>query len=313
MGAGVTDSHLPVMLEEAVEALRVRPDGFYVDATFGRGGHSGAILERLGPDGRLLAMDRDPQACDVGRHRFGEDQRFRIEHAAFSSLQRVVASVDRVGRVDGVLFDLGVSSPQFDEPSRGFSLQADGPLDMRMDPTSGISAADWISDAEESEIARVLKELGEERHARRVARAIVRAREESPIETTGRLAGVVESVLPRPHGPAGRLHPATRTFMAIRIHVNHELSEVEQVLPQALEVLAPAGRLAVISFHSLEDRIVKRFLRAEARPQPDPLSMMEPPAARIRLCGKPVRASESETAANPRARSAVLRVAERVG
>ncbi len=313
MGGGVTDSHLPVMLEEAVEALRVRPDGFYVDGTFGRGGHSGAILERLGPDGRLLAMDRDPQACDVGRRRFGDDQRFRIEHAAFSTLEQVVASAGRVGRVDGVLLDLGVSSPQFDEPSRGFSLQADGPLDMRMDPTSGISAADWLAGAEEGEIARVLKELGEERHARRIAREIVRAREESPIETTGRLSDIVESVVPRPHGPAGRLHPATRTFMAIRIHVNHELSEIEQVLPQVLEVLAPMGRLAVISFHSLEDRIVKRFLRAEARPQPDPLSMMEPPPARIRLCGKPVRASETETAANPRARSAVLRVAERVG
>lgn len=312
-GEKVSGGHLPVLPAEAIEALRVRADGFYVDATFGRGGHSAAIVQRLGAEGRLLALDRDPQACQAAWRRFGEDRRFRIEHASFTRLQALLEATGQLGRVDGVLFDLGVSSPQFDDQARGFSLQADGPLDMRMDPGSGVSAADWLAVAEEREITQVLRDLGEERHARRIARAIVSGRQQAPIATTGRLAAIVESVLPRRPGPAGRLHPATRTFMAIRIHVNRELAELEQVLPQAVEALAPYGRLVVISFHSLEDRIVKRFMRAQARPQPDPLSLMEPPPARLKLCGKPVHAGEAEVAANPRARSAVLRVAEKVG
>lgn len=310
---GMTGSHKPVLLDKVTQALRIRGDGVYVDATFGRGGHSGAVLERLGPSGRLFAFDKDPQACHAAWRRFGGDPRFRIERGSFTGLADSLRREGVAGVVDGLLFDLGVSSPQLDDPERGFSLQSDGPLDMRMDPDSGTSAADWLAEAEVGDIVRVLRELGEERHARRIAAAIVRARAEAPIRTTGRLADVVMSVVPRQRGPAGRIHPATRTFMALRIHVNGELSDLERVLPLALDVLAAGGRLAVISFHSLEDRIVKRFMRREARPEPDPLSLIEPPPARLKLCGKAVRAEAAEIADNPRARSAVLRVAEKVG
>jgi 16S rRNA (cytosine1402-N4)-methyltransferase len=302
--------HAPVLLGEVLEALAVRPDGFYVDATFGRGGHSRAVLERLGERGTLLAIDRDPQAVAAAREQLGADPRAQIVHAPFSSLSEVLAGTGR--EADGILLDLGVSSPQLDDAARGFSFLRDGPLDMRMDPGCGESAAQWLAQAGEREIAMVIARLGEDRYARRIARAIVAARAEAPIDTTGRLADVVSRAVPtREPGK----HPATRTFQALRIHVNRELEELEQVLPQAVGSLAPGGRLAVISFHSLEDRMVKRFLRRAAQDDPAWAGLPAVPAharATLRLVGRAVFPSEEEVAANPRARSAVLRTAERV-
>jgi 16S rRNA (cytosine1402-N4)-methyltransferase len=302
--------HAPVLLGEVLDALAVRPDGFYVDATFGRGGHSRAVLERLGERGTLLAIDRDPQAVAAAREQLGADPRAQIVHAPFSSLSEVLAGTDR--KADGILLDLGVSSPQLDDAARGFSFLRDGPLDMRMDPGCGESAAQWLAQAGEREIAMVIARLGEDRYARRIARAIVAARAEAPIDTTGRLADVVSRAVPtREPGK----HPATRTFQALRIHVNRELEELEQVLPQAVGSLAPGGRLAVISFHSLEDRMVKRFLRRAAQDDPAWAGLPAVPAharATLRLVGRAVFPSEEEVAANPRARSAVLRTAERV-
>jgi 16S rRNA (cytosine1402-N4)-methyltransferase len=302
--------HAPVLLGEVLDALAVRPDGFYVDATFGRGGHSRAVLERLGERGTLLAIDRDPQAVAAAREQLGADPRAQIVHAPFSGLSEVLAGTDR--KADGILLDLGVSSPQLDDAARGFSFLRDGPLDMRMDPGCGESAAQWLAQAGEREIAMVIARLGEDRYARRIARAIVAARAEAPIDTTGRLADVVSRAVPtREPGK----HPATRTFQALRIHVNRELEELEQVLPQAVGSLAPGGRLAVISFHSLEDRMVKRFLRRAAQDDPAWAGLPAVPAharATLRLVGRAVFPSEEEVAANPRARSAVLRTAERV-
>jgi len=302
--------HAPVLLGEVLEALSVRADGFYVDATFGRGGHSRAILARLGERGTLLAIDRDPQAVAAARAQLGADPRAMIVHAPFSRLSEVLTATGR--KADGILLDLGVSSPQLDDAARGFSFLRDGPLDMRMDPASGESAAQWLARSDEREIATVIARLGEDRFARRIARAIVAARAEQPIETTGRLAEVVARAVPtREPGK----HPATRTFQALRIHVNRELEELEQVLPQAVEALAPGGRLAVISFHSLEDRMVKRFLRRAAQDDPAWAGLPAVPEharATLRLVGKAVFPGEAEVAANPRARSAVLRAAERV-
>jgi len=307
---GGAAGHAPVLLGEALEALAVRPDGFYVDATFGRGGHSRALLEQLGERGTLLAIDRDPQAVAAARAQFGADPRATIVHAPFSRLGEVLGDAGRPA--DGILLDLGVSSPQLDDAARGFSFLRDGPLDMRMDPGSGESAAQWLARAGEREIAMVIARLGEDRFARRIARAIVDARSVAPIETTGRLAEVVSRAVPtREPGK----HPATRTFQALRIHVNRELEELEEVLPQAVEWLAPGGRLAVISFHSLEDRMVKRFLRRAAQDDPAWAGLPAIPAqarAKLRLVGRAVFPSEEEVAANPRARSAVLRAAERV-
>lgn len=303
--------HVPVLLQEALEALNPCPDGIYLDATFGRGGHSRAILDRLGPAGRLVALDRDPQAVAVGRA--WTDPRFSIHHAPFSEMTRVLAGLGVTG-VDGVLLDLGVSSPQLDEGARGFSFRFDAPLDMRMDPTRGPSAADWLRDADEQEIAQVIRDYGEERFARQIARAIVAARGEAPLVGTGQLARIAAgAVRTRERGQ----DPATRTFQAVRIHVNRELEELAEALPQAVALLRPGGRMAVISFHSLEDRLVKRFLRAEAEgpevPADIPLTADELPVGRLRLIGRAVRACAAEAAANPRARSAVLRVAERRG
>ncbi len=307
----MTAAHRPVLLAETLAALAIRPDGVYVDATFGRGGHSRAILERLGPAGRLLALDRDPEAVAWGRQ--WQDGRFTIVHAAFSSLMEV-ARAHGICRADGLLFDLGVSSPQLDTPERGFSFRKDAPLDMRMDTSRGPTAAEWLRDADEAEIARVLREYGEERFAKSVARAIVQARAHAPIATTGELARLcARAVRSREAGQ----DPATRTFQAIRIHVNRELEELACALPQAVELLRPGGRLVVISFHSLEDRLVKRFLQAEAKgaeiPPEIPLTQDRLPAGRLRILGKARRATAEEVAANPRARSAVLRVAERRG
>jgi len=300
--------HAPVLLEAALEALAIRADGFYVDATFGRGGHAGAILGRLGEEGKLLAIDRDPDAGAAAARLFGGDPRARFVRARFSDLAQQVAPQS----VDGILFDLGVSSPQLDDARRGFSFMRDGPLDMRMDPQSGESAAAFLARADAREITTVISRYGEERHARRIANAIIAARAQARIASTGRLAELVAGAVP---GREPGRHPATRTFQAIRIHVNDELGEIERALPQSVEALAPGGRLAVISFHSLEDRLVKRFLRNAAREAPEFAGLpVLPPHARPRLAliGRARFAGEAEVAANPRARSAVLRVAERV-
>lgn len=303
-------THLPVLLEAAVAALNLRPDGCYVDGTFGRGGHAGAILARLGANGRLIAFDQDPDAVTDARARFGADPRFQIEHVSFSALQVVAEREGLVKRIDGLLLDLGVSSPQLDDPRRGFSFQQDGPLDMRMDPSRGRSAADWLATAAEDEIAAVLRDYGEERFARRIARAIVQTRIERPLRTTGELAALVERASPLREK---HKHPATRSFQAIRIFVNRELEELQDALRQALTVLAVGARLVVISFHSLEDRIVKRFLRDAAHGErlPKGLPVTEGDRhPRLRLIGKAQQAEAAEVSANPRARSAVLRVAE---
>jgi len=304
-------AHRPVLLEEVLEALSVQPHGRYVDATFGRGGHAGAILERLGPEGRLLAMDKDPEAVAAARRRFGSDARFTVERGSFAMLEQRVRSLEWAGSVSGVLLDLGVSSPQLDAAERGFSFAHDGPLDMRMDPASSPSAAAWLATASEREIARVLKDYGEERFARRIAGAVVQTRDRTPLTRTVQLADLIARAVPaRERGK----HPATRSFQAIRIHINRELDELKEGLRQAVEVLGPGGRLAVISFHSLEDRMVKRFMRRESRGDPLPPGLPvrgEAPPGRLRLVGKARRPGEAEVAANPRARSAVLRVAER--
>jgi 16S rRNA (cytosine1402-N4)-methyltransferase len=302
------DVHRTVLLAEAVDALAVRPEGIYVDATFGRGGHARAILDRLGAEGRLIALDRDPDAI-AAAGRIG-DVRLSAHHARFGELARVVREAG-VQAVDGVLMDLGVSSPQIDRPERGFSFRGDGPLDMRMDTTRGETAAEWIAGATESRLRGVIRDYGEERFAGQIAKAIVAARSREPIRTTGELARIVAAAVRTRE--AGQ-DPATRTFQALRIHVNQELEELSLALPQATDLLAPGGRLAVISFHSLEDRIVKRFMRAESVPQvPErlPVRAADLPRPRLGLVGRAIKPSAAEVAANPRSRSAVLRVAER--
>jgi len=304
--------HVPVLLEHSMQALAANTDGIYLDGTFGRGGHARALLERLGPNGRLLAVDRDPDAVAAGRALAAEDPRFAIERAPFSRLPELARARGWAGRVAGVLLDLGVSSPQLDEPRRGFSFGADGPLDMRMDPDSGESAADWLARASEQDIARVLKDYGEERFARRVAQAICTARAEAPITTTGQLRALIERAVPtREPGK----HPATRSFQALRIQVNGELDELRTCLAGLCDLLAVGGRLVVISFHSLEDRIVKRFIRDESRGAALPKGLPVTDAQlhrRLRPIGGPVHADDDEVRRNPRARSAVLRVAERL-
>ena len=309
-------AHRAVLLEEALSALAIRADGVYVDATFGRGGHSRAILARLGPAGRLIALDRDPQAVAAA----GEirDPRFSITHAPFSELAQVLdPQLARMGirQVQGLLADLGVSSPQLEDPARGFSFRAGGPLDMRMDPTRGVSAADWLATATEQQIREAIASYGEERFAKQVAKAIVAARAREPLLRTEQLAAVVAAAVRKreTRREAGK-DPATRTFQALRILVNRELEEVALMLPQATARLAAGGRLAVISFHSLEDRLVKRFLRAcsaDNLPADLPIRARDLPQPPLRLIGKALRASAAEVAANPRARSATLRVAER--
>lgn len=304
-------SHDTVLLREAVDALVTRNDGLYVDGTFGRGGHSRLVLTRLNDQGRLLGIDRDPQAVAVGQAIEKDDPRFRIRHGEFSGLAEYVRELGWTG-VDGILLDLGVSSPQLDDAQRGFSFLRDGPLDMRMNPTVGESAADWLKRAKEQDIAWVLKEYGEERFARRMAAAIVKARQEAPIETTGRLAQIVSAA--NPSWEKGK-HPATRAFQAIRIYINGELEEVSRTLEQAAELLNVGGRLVVISFHSLEDRIVKRFMRDQVKGDPLPAKlpvMAKDIPQRFKLVDKPVKASDEEVAANPRSRSAVMRVMEKI-
>jgi 16S rRNA (cytosine1402-N4)-methyltransferase len=301
-------AHVPVLLEETLAALRIREDRTYVDGTFGRGGHSAAILARLGLRGRLFALDQDPAAI---AHRAFADPRLELIHGRFSTMRSALAKRG-ISHVAGVLLDLGVSSPQLDDPARGFSFQREGPLDMRMDTTRGESAADWLARAGEDEIREVIRDYGEERFAQSIARAIVAARDGESIRTTRQLAEIVgRAVRTREPGQ----HPATRTFQALRIHVNQELEELALTLPEAAELLERGGRLAVISFHSLEDRIVKRFIRDESTgdrlPKSVPVRAADIPPARLRAIGKPVRPGEAEVRRNPRARSAVLRVAEK--
>ncbi|PZO62548.1 MAG: 16S rRNA (cytosine(1402)-N(4))-methyltransferase [Pseudoxanthomonas suwonensis] len=301
--------HVPVLYAQVLDGLQVKVDGRYLDGTFGRGGHAGGVLERLGADGRLLLMDKDPQAIAEARRRFGSDARVAIRQASFAELGQWDAAA---AGLDGVLFDLGVSSPQLDEAERGFSFSKDGPLDMRMNPDAGESAAQWLARADEAEIAEVLWRHGEERLSRRIARAIVARRVQQPITRTAELAGLIASVLPR---CANGLHPATRSFQAIRIHINRELDDLQAGLDAAHACLNPRGRLAVISFHSLEDRLVKQFIARHAKA---PAGNRRLPQAdgfvpTLRAVGDAVKADAAEVAANPRARSAVLRVAEKCG
>ena len=302
--------HRPVLLEDAIEGLAVVPDGTYLDGTFGRGGHAGAILARLGEGGRLLATDKDVEAVEIARIRFGADPRFTATQGSFTSLIQIAEKEELNGRVNGILLDLGVSSPQLDDPGRGFSFTRDGPLDMRMDASRGSSAAQWLAEVSQEDLARVLRTYGEERFAKRIARRIVAARERQPITTTAQLAELIVAGVPR---KARHKHPATRSFQAIRIFINKELDELSAFLDRVPALLAPNGRLAVISFHSLEDRIVKRFIKGQREQAPRRLPITGyAGSAPLRPIGKPVRAAAAECAANPRARSAVLRIAERV-
>ena len=304
--------HRPVLLEEAVQALNIRPDGKYLDGTFGRGGHSRAILAGLSEKGCLYSLDRDPEAVAAGKAELGDDPRFRIVHGNFADMERYVLDWGIEEGLDGILLDIGVSSPQLDNPDRGFSFMGDGPLDMRMNPLQGVSAKEWLAEAPERELTRVLWEFGEERYARRIARSIVMARQKQRLETTGQLARLIEDTIGRREK---NKHPATRCFQAIRIFINNEMANLAQGLEEAIKLLRPGGRLVVISFHSLEDRLVKRTIREAARPgqvrknipqHPDHKPLLKP-------IGRAIKASATELSVNPRARSAVMRVAEKLG
>lgn len=305
------NSHRPVLLQEAVEGLAILPDGVYVDGTYGRGGHSREILARLGPNGRLIAIDRDPEAVVAGQNDWMGDRRFAIYRGAFSMLERIAQQAGVTGSVNGLLLDLGVSSTQFDNPQRGFSFIHDGPLDMRMDPDAGVSASEWLNRATQKEIADVIHLYGEERYAKRIARAITMARDSRRISTTHQLADLVTAAVP---SRERNKHPATRTFQALRIFINREIEELRSCLDQCLRVLAPAGRLVVISFHSLDDRIVKRFIRMhsrEAAPDKQAPWLQSPTVPLLRKIGKAIRPRAAEINENVRARSAILRIAER--
>lgn len=307
-----TYQHRSVLLSEAVESLVTDPAGIYVDGTFGRGGHSREILNRLSPEGRLLGFDKDPEAISVAEALEQADGRFAIHHGSFAELSVAAEQRGWSGRVKGVLLDLGVSSPQLDDPLRGFSFMSDGPLDMRMDTTRGESAAEWLAGVSEVELARVLHEYGEERYSRRIAKAIVLYRAGKKIERTAELADVVAKAHP---AWERHRHPATRSFQAIRIAVNHELDDLESCLSQAVDVLAPGGRLSVISFHSLEDRIVKHFIRRQSQGEELPRGLPVTVSAlniRMKVVERMLEPSETEVRDNPRARSAKLRVAEKL-
>ena len=309
-----TTSHISVLLDEAITALAIKPDGTYIDCTFGRGGHSGQILSQLGPDGRLIAIDRDLTAIEAAK-KFADDGRFTIEHNGFAELLAVAEKHQLLKKVDGVLFDLGVSSPQLDEAHRGFSFMHDGPLDMRMDTSKGETAAQWLARVDVEDLSWVLKTFGEEKHGWRIANAIVDAREEQAITTTSQLAKIIKTAAPQREI---KKHPATRSFQAIRIYINSELEQIEQGLAAALDVLAPGGRLAVISFHSLEDRMVKQFMRKHSQgkqvPRGLPISEEElQKGKKLALIGRKTKPSKDEVERNVRSRSSVLRVAERLG
>jgi len=310
----MTDSkHEPVLVNEVITALNIVPDGFYLDATFGRGGHSRQILNHLDCMGRLLGVDKDQQAIDHAQSNLSEEPRFSAIKSSFENLDQVLTQHVPGQNLDGILFDLGVSSPQLDQASRGFSFRHDGPLDMRMDHENDLSAASWLAEAEEFELRKVFKQYGEERYASRIAREIVARRELQPLETTHQLADLISEIVPTREFDK---HPATRVFQAIRIRINRELEELSIALPKALDWLKPGGRLVVISFHSLEDRIVKRFFKKQAKgddyPQDLPITadMLNP---QLKIIGKPIRPQNAEIDINPRARSAILRVAEKIG
>jgi len=304
------DLHVPVLLDEVLEHMQVKPEGIYVDGTFGRGGHSKEILRQLGPEGRLLVIDRDLDAMRVAKELAQSDPRVIVEHASFGGLREILMKHGIFGEVDGVLLDLGVSSPQLDTAERGFSFMADGPLDMRMDVSQGMTAAEWVNTATHSDIARVIARYGEDKNARRIATAICEARETEPFTTTRQLADVVEAASPR-YGKGK--HPATKTFQAIRILINDELGEVESALACVTEAIRKGGRLCVISFHSLEDRLVKRFMRDESRVDPKLAKLPVIPESaqpKMRLINGAIKSGDAELGDNLRARSAVLRVAE---
>ncbi len=304
--------HAPVLLEEVLDALAIRADGCYLDATFGRGGHTRAVLQRLSAAGRVVALDRDPMAIAAGRAEFANEPRLQLLQQPFAELQTAVAELGLMQGMDGVLFDLGVSSPQLDDAARGFSFMQDGPLDMRMDNSSGITAATWLAKASERDLQRVISEFGEERFARRIAAALVQARNQQAIVTTAQLARIISDAVPtREPGK----HPATRAFQALRIVVNAELEQLDQALLQTLAVLKPGGRLCAISFHSLEDQRVKRFMQTNSQDDPMFAGLPQIPAerrARLRRIGRAIHPGEAEVKRNPRARSAILRVAERL-
>jgi 16S rRNA (cytosine1402-N4)-methyltransferase len=306
-------AHISVLLQEALDGLAIKADGCYLDGTFGRGGHSRAILAKLGPQGRLFAIDRDPAAIAAAAPLAG-DPRFHITHSPFAALATIAEQQQIIGKIDGILLDLGVSSPQLDDADRGFSFMRDGPLDMRMDPTSGISAADWLASADVEDISFVLREYGEEKFAWRIAQAIVAARSEQPLTRTAQLAKLISDSVPKSNKE--KKHPATRSFQAIRIYINSELEQVNQALHAAMQVLKPGGRLVVISFHSLEDRLVKQFMRryskGESLPRGIPLTAAQmQQRTELELVGKAIMPSEQELEHNPRARSAVLRIAQK--
>jgi len=306
-------SHLSVLMQESIDGLAIKPDGIYMDSTFGRGGHSKQILNALSSKGQLIAIDRDLSAIEAAKS-FADDGRFSIHHRPFSELQNVAQELGLIGRIDGILMDLGVSSPQLDDAQRGFSFMRNGPLDMRMDTTRGVSAADWLAVAEEQDITQVIKEFGEEKFGKRIAHGIVNARQIAPITDTAQLAEIIDLAVPVKDKYK---HPATRSFQAIRIYVNSELDEIKTGLKAALNTLAPQGRLAVISFHSLEDRLVKRFIREQSRglnvPHGMPILQAEIDAAKaMKPIGKAIKPSADELKRNVRARSSVLRVAEKL-
>lgn len=306
--------HLPVMLAETLQQLAIKKDAIYLDCTFGRGGHSSGILTQLGESGRLLALDRDMAAINSDyAQKMLEDKRFMLKHSSFSKLETIAEQAGISGKIDGILLDLGVSSPQLDDPERGFSFLRDGPLDMRMDSTAGISAAQWLATVAEKELVKVLFDYGEERFARRIAGAIITARGQSPIATTRQLAELITNAVPVKER---HKHPATRGFQAIRIEINHELDELKAVLQQSVQILKPGGRLVVISFHSLEDRIVKRFIKHESGFKHDPGKLPVKDAditkGLLKNVGKALKAGTAEMTENPRARSAIMRVAEKL-
>lgn len=304
--------HTSVLLQECLDGLAIKPDGIYIDATFGRGGHSGEILSQLGEQGRLIAFDRDPQAIEAAK-RFTDDKRFTIVHSPFADMAEVIESMSLTGEIDGVLMDLGVSSPQLDDAERGFSFLRDGPLDMRMDTSRGQSAAEWLAEADEQDITQVIKEFGEEKFGKRIAHAIVNERKVNPITRTSELVRIIDQAMPVKDKFK---HPATRTFQGIRIYINAELEQLRVGLKAATAILKPKGRLAVISFHSLEDRLVKRFMKEQSKgkavPHGLPLTQQEIDADKVlSLIGKAIKPGEDELAVNVRSRSAVLRVAEK--
>lgn len=309
------NAHVPVLLEPVLQGLNVKPDGLYIDGTYGRGGHSGEILQRLDRHGRLIAVDRDPQAIAAASDSFRNDPRTELIRSDIARLKTIISDRKALGAVDGLLLDLGVSSPQLDEADRGFSFLRDGPLDMRMDPDTGQSARDWLASVEEREMKRVISKFGEEKHAARIARAITAARETQEIRSTAQLAAIVDAAVPAPYGkPRSRKHPATKTFQAIRIAINDELYQLEAALAQSLDILKSGGRLCVISFHSLEDRLVKRFMRKASQvvePYRGLPSIPDEFMPTLKIIGRAIAATAEEIAVNPRARSARLRVAER--